>query len=170
MADIGESAGMRGPSLYNHVESKQSILFAIMAETMEQLIDGQTKALAATTGAGAVVQLRAVTEAHIRYHLRHRLEAFVGNSELRSLDVENFNAILRARTRYERGLRTVVRRAAKERHTTIESPKLVSFAILDLGMGAAVWYRPERSLTEDYLVDLYGKLALRLVGIQDEER
>src|SRR5664280_3624336 len=38
MGDIGRFIGVRGPSLYNHLKSKQEILVDIMVTTMRELI------------------------------------------------------------------------------------------------------------------------------------
>ena len=83
MADIGAAVGIRGPSLYKHVASKQDLLVQIMIGTMEDLLAAHRAAVASTEG--PVERLRRATEAHVRYHARHRLEAFVGNREIRSL-------------------------------------------------------------------------------------
>ena len=46
MKDIAEILGVRAPSLYNHVLSKQDILFAIMDKAMDRALDAQEEALA----------------------------------------------------------------------------------------------------------------------------
>src|ERR1700744_3790075 len=71
MADIGAAVGMRGPSLYKHVESKQDLLARIMVATMEQLLAAHHAAVSTTTNPAE--RLRRATEAHVRYHARHRL-------------------------------------------------------------------------------------------------
>ena len=48
MADIGAAVGMRGPSLYKHVESKQDLLARIMTSTMEALLTGYRTAVASS--------------------------------------------------------------------------------------------------------------------------
>jgi len=69
MADIGEAVGMRGPSLYKHVESKQEILARIMVATMEELLAAHHAA--ASTTQSPVERLRRATEAHVRYHAEY---------------------------------------------------------------------------------------------------
>jgi AcrR family transcriptional regulator len=93
MADIGAELGIRGPSLYKHVPSKQDLLVQIMTGTINALLAG-CRAAVATTG-DLVDRLRRATEAHVRYHARHRLEAFVGNREIRSLVEPHRSLVLR---------------------------------------------------------------------------
>ncbi|MGW0476959.1 helix-turn-helix domain-containing protein [Streptomyces coeruleorubidus] len=52
MADIGEAVGMRGPSLYKHVGSKQELLTQIMTGTMDDP-SGRCSAKACRPGASA---------------------------------------------------------------------------------------------------------------------
>src|SRR5690348_1098810 len=56
MADIGAALGIRGPSLYKHVGSKQDLLVQIMVGTMNALIDDQHTARKA--GGDVRTQLR----------------------------------------------------------------------------------------------------------------
>src|SRR5580693_1127814 len=84
MMDIGAALGIRGPSLYKHVTSKQELLAEIMTETMTTLISRQRTAVDA--GGPPGVQLRRAVEAHVRYHATHREHALVGNREIESLE------------------------------------------------------------------------------------
>lgn len=108
MSDIGAAIGIRGPSLYRHVSSKQVLLGEIMVETMRALIADQQAALDA--GGDVSVQLRRIVEAHVRYHAAHREQAFVGNREIENLEQPYRDQVLRLRQTYERGLRTVIER------------------------------------------------------------
>jgi len=92
--------GIRGPSLYKHVQSKQELLRLLMIQTMQQLLELQRSALAGTDEPS--VQLRRVVEAHVRYHATHRHEAFVGTREIDSLEEPSRTEVISLRGRYER--------------------------------------------------------------------
>ncbi|KAA9156324.1 TetR/AcrR family transcriptional regulator [Amycolatopsis acidicola] len=162
MADIGAAVGMRGPSLYKHVDSKQDLLAGIMVATMKELLAGHDNAVAGTTD--PVERLRRATEAHVRYHARHRLEAFVGNREIRSLVEPHRTEVLKLRAKYENRFRELVRAGVDAGVFTVGSVRLASYAILDLGMGVSAWYREHGEHTEDTVVWQYSEFALRLVG------
>jgi len=167
MADIGAAVGIRGPSLYKHVGSKQEILVTIMSGTMETLLANHR---AAIVGCDSVTErLRRATETHVRFHLRHRLEAFVGTREIRSLEEPNRGRIVSQRARYERGFRRLIEEGQSTGQFRVASAKLASYAILDLGMGTSVWYREDGDLTEDQIVFQYGEFALRLVGARRDD-
>ncbi|GAA0838709.1 TetR/AcrR family transcriptional regulator [Streptosporangium amethystogenes subsp. fukuiense] len=162
MADIGAAIGIRGPSLYKHVGSKQELLAQIMTATMDTLLENHE---AAISGCEDVTErLRRATEAHVRFHARHRLEAFVGTREIRSLEEPHRAEVLRRRARYEHGFRKLVADGVQADRFRVASVKLTSYAILDLGMGVSVWYRESGDFTEDQVVYQYGDLALRLAG------
>jgi len=163
MADIGAAVGMRAPSLYKHVASKQHLLAQIMLRTMEDLRSAHQVAVTGTDDPAE--RLRRAAEAHVRYHARHRLEAFVGNREIRSLEEPSLSQVLARRAEYTQGFRTLVDAGVEAGVFQVQSRRLSTYAILDLGMGVATWYREDGSLTEDQVVWQYGDFALRLVGV-----
>ncbi|MGV0044916.1 TetR/AcrR family transcriptional regulator [Mycobacterium colombiense] len=162
MADIGQAVGMRGPSLYKHVGSKQDLLAQIMVETMRTLLTLHRSAV--SSAVDVTERLRRATEAHVRFHARHRLEAFVGNREIRSLIEPNRSEVLALRVEYETCFRQLIEAGIDDGRFQVASTQLASFAILDLGMGVAAWYRPDGEVSEDALVWQYSDFALRLVG------
>jgi AcrR family transcriptional regulator len=161
MADIAERVGIRAPSLYKHVASKQELLADLLAGTMQALLAGHAQAIADV--ADPVEQLRRAVEAHVRYHARHRLEAFVGNREIRGLVEPHSSDILAQRARYADGFRVLIEAGVAEGVLTVASPKLAAYAILDMGMGVAAWFRPDGEFTENQVVWQETELALRMV-------
>ncbi len=162
MADIGAAVGIRGPSLYKHVASKQDLLVQIMTSTMDALLAAHSAAVATTTD--PVERLRRAVDAHVRYHARHRHEAFVGNREIRSLVEPHRTTVLAHRAEYEAGFRTLINDGVDAGRFSVTSPRLASYAILDLGMGVAVWFREDGELSENAVAWQYTDFALRLVG------
>jgi hypothetical protein len=94
----------------------------------------------------------------------HRLEAFVGNREIRSLVEPNRGQVLKLRAGYETCFRRLVQAGAAAGVFTVTSVRVASYAILDLGMGVSAWYRETGEYSEDALVWQYSEFALRLVG------
>jgi AcrR family transcriptional regulator len=162
MAQIGAVVGIRGPSLYKHVASKQDLLVSIMIGTMDALLAAFASAVSTTTD--PVERLRRATDAHVRYHARHRLEAFVGNREIRSLVEPHRSAVLARRDQYEKGFRRLVVEGVDAGVFSVASPRLASYAILDLGMGVANWYRADGEHSENEVAWQHTEFALRMVG------
>ncbi|MCX4853544.1 TetR/AcrR family transcriptional regulator [Streptomyces canus] len=162
MADIGAAVGIRGPSLYKHVASKHELLAEIMIGTMEQLIADNIVAVSGTDDVRE--QLRRSVEAHIRYHARHRLEAFVGNREIGSLDQPDQDRVLGRRSDYERRFRELIEQGAAEGAFHVQSARIASYSILDMGIGVASWFHEGGEFSVDQLAYQYGDIALRIAG------
>jgi AcrR family transcriptional regulator len=162
MEDIGAALGIRGPSLYKHVTSKQELLAEIMTETMATLIARQRAAIDA--GGPPGVQLRRVTEAHVRYHATHRDHALVGNREIECLEEPTRARIVDLRSTYEHGLRAIIEQGCATGAFSTVHPRLVSYAILDMGMGLASWYRADGEYDVDTVAYAYANLAAQMAG------
>lgn len=166
MSDIGKAIGVRGPSLYKHVRSKQSLLLDIMLDTMHALIRDQTAAKG--SAADPDKQLRLMVEAHVRYHATHREQAFVGNRELGNLDPENRAVILELRSTYERLLRKVITDGVQAGIFVAPSVRLTSYAILDMGMGVATWFRATGEHSADQVAKIYANYAWQMLRRESE--
>jgi AcrR family transcriptional regulator len=162
MTDIGNWVGIRGPSLYKHVTSKQELLVEIVAGSIKALFTEHDCAIAGTDD--PTERLRRAVEAHVRYHARHRLEAFVGNREIRSLEDPHRTRILAQRADYEARFRKLITDGMAVGKFQVTSPWLVSYAILDLGIGLAAWFREDSELSENEVTWQYVDFTLRLVG------
>ncbi|GAA3249920.1 TetR/AcrR family transcriptional regulator [Pseudonocardia petroleophila] len=161
MADIGAAVGIRGPSLYKHVASKQELLASLMTATMDDLLAAHRVAVTGTDD--PVERLRRATDAHVRFHARHRREAFVGNRELRGLVEPHRAAVLARRAEYEQCFRRLVEDGVAAGVFRVASAQLASYAILDLGMGVAVWFREDAGPTENEVAWQYTEFAMGIV-------
>ena len=162
MADIGAAVGIRGPSLYRHVRSKQDLLVGIMTGTMQELLSRQADAV--TAGGGAAQMVRRMVEAHVRFHAANQAQAFVGNREIDNLEPGNREDLLVLRSRYEGVLRTVIADGMATGAFTIRSARLASYALLDMGIGVSAWFRPDGPHTADEIAYAYADYAGMMLG------
>jgi AcrR family transcriptional regulator len=165
MADIGAELGIRGPSLYRHVTSKQELLAKIMIDTMTALVADQ--AAARRAGGGVVQQLRRIVEAHVRFHATHREQAFVGNREIGNLEQPHRDRVLRLRRRYESGLRGVIAQGVRSGTFTVAADRLASYAILDMGMGVASWFRVDGPHSAEEVAFAHADFALAMLSLRE---
>jgi len=162
MKDIAETLGVRASSLYNHVTSKQDILFAIMDKAMDRALDAQEEALAGV--ADVAGQLRAATESLVLDFLRNPAEVTVCNTEARSLDPANRAAIVAKRDRYAGRVRAIIAAGCRAGRFQTGNPQLAAFAVLEMGNGAKSWFRPSGRYPDTFVAREYGAFALRVVG------
>ena len=82
-------------SLYNHLTSKESLLYSIMSKIMEDLLAELDARLASVTD--SVERLRVAIEVHVFFHTARAREVFIGNSELRSLTAAHRRKVVKLR-------------------------------------------------------------------------
>ncbi|WP_433503132.1 TetR/AcrR family transcriptional regulator [Pseudonocardia halophobica] len=158
LRQIADVVGIKVGSLYNHIRSKEELLFNIMRSVMSTLIE---QSASAAEGVGDPRErLRAYLATGIRFHAHHQRAAFVGNTELRALDPLHRRAIVELRDTYQGDLERHVR-AALDAHPGARDRdvKLATYAAVALSSHVASWYRPGGELSLDDitegLLDLY---------------
>jgi AcrR family transcriptional regulator len=165
MKDIATELGVRAPSLYNHVASKQDILYEIMDKAMDRAIAALEQALAGVDDVAE--QLRRATESLVLDFLRYPAEVTVCNNEVRSLDPGHRLAIVAKRDRYAARVRHIIEQGCRAGRFRTPTPQLAAFAVLEMGNGAKSWFRPSGRYPDTYVASEYGEFALRVVGCAD---
>ena len=168
MKDIAAAVGIRAPSLYNHLRSKQDLLREVMIENMEQLERRTSAAIAETTS--RVDAVRAGTEAHVLHHTDNPDEVRIGNRDILSLDEPFRTRVLELRHSYQRMFVSLVECGKEEGVFSVDSPKLTVFALLAMGIGVANWYRPDGELSAAEIAARFGDIAVMMVGAKDLPR
>jgi AcrR family transcriptional regulator len=163
MKHVAGLLGVQAPSLYNHVVSKQEILQRIMTTGMRRLMSYQDEALQSSSE--PVEQLRAMTEAHVLMHIRHRRSAMVGDREINNLEEPTQREVRAQRDAYERRFRAVIQEGLDQDTFTVDSVKLASFAIIEMATSVTVWFSEDGPLSPDEVAREYGEMALRIVGV-----
>jgi AcrR family transcriptional regulator len=163
MKDIAALLGIRAPSLYNHLDSKQDLLREIMVSTMETLIAEHEAAVATTDDVAE--QLRRAMEAHVRYHARHRRDVRIGNAEVWHLEEPWRTRVLELRHRYTKLWQGVIERGVELGRFDAPSPQLATYAMLQMGIGVSAWFREDGPLSEAQIAYYYGDMALRVVSV-----
>lgn len=149
---LAAEVGLREGSLYNHIASKQELLFSLVDDHMDQLLAALTEALRGIEG--AETRLEAFVTFHLRYHMQRPAEVFVINSELRSLDETGLATIVAKRDCYEAVLIAILDQIA---HT---DSRVAAKAIIAMLTGVCTWYRPGGRLSIDEIVPLYIGLVM----------
>lgn len=162
MKDIAGTLGVRAPSLYNHVSSKQEILFAIMDKAMDRALSALEEALAGVEDVSE--QLRRATESLVLDFLRFPAEVTVCNTEVRSLEAANRLAIVAKRDQYAATVRRIIEQGCRNGRFSTRTPQIAAFAVLEMGNSAKSWFRPSGRYPDTFVASEYGEFALRVVG------
>lgn len=161
MKELASALEVGAPALYNHVASKQDILFAIMDTAMDRALDALEEALRGVDDVAE--QLRRATESLVVDFLRYPAEVTICNVEVRNLDDATRPAIIAKRDRYARRVRSIIEAGCTSGRFATTTPQLASYAVLELGNGAKSWFRPGGSLTHKDVAAAYGRFALLVV-------
>ncbi|MCE1236786.1 MAG: TetR/AcrR family transcriptional regulator [Hyphomicrobiales bacterium] len=160
---LAAEVGIQPGSLYNHFETKQALLFDIVRSHMETLTARLDEALVGHEGPRD--RLVAFAAFHSRYHMTRRMQVYVANSELRSLEPENRAAIVDLRRAYERRLETILEAGRDAGLFRVDDLKITTFALISMMTGICEWYQPDGRLSEADLVRLHVDMVLRAVGV-----
>ena len=161
--DIAARAGLSVPGLYHHYPSKQSLLQGLSELTMAELL-GRSEAALAEAGADPLRRFDALIESLLRFHMYRRAQAFVGSTEIRSMDPEYRESYVGHRDRQQQMLDDAVTDgvAAGIFHTA--HPGDAGRALATLCVGVSSWYRPDGLLGPDEIVVRNLQFARDLVG------
>src|SRR6266536_6381615 len=92
LRDLAAEVGIQVGSLYNHISTKQELLFDLVQDHINALL--RQLDLALEDKKGREEKLRAFVAFHVSYHMSRKREVFIANSELRSLEPKNYDAIV----------------------------------------------------------------------------
>lgn len=171
LQDVAKLLRIRTPSLYNHMDSKQAVLAAIIVETTEAVWSDYVDAVDGIDGADQnTKKLRAAVAAYAFRHARHPREAIIVNRDVSALEEPHHAAVMSMRRKHEAAIRQIIIDGSDAGEFEVENPLLTSFGLLEMCVSIARWYRADRGLTAEEVSAEYAELALRLVGARQKNR
>jgi AcrR family transcriptional regulator len=159
LRQLGQEVGLQSGSLYNHIASKQALLYEIVHDHMQDLTARLDEALAGLADPRA--RFEAFCRLHLAYHMTRRAQVVIANMELRSLDADNRAAIVALRDAYEARLTRILRDGRDGGLFRVEDLRVSTFAIIAMLTGICMWYRPDGRLGQEDLIRLHTDLVLR---------
>lgn len=163
--DIAARASLSVPGLYHHYPSKQSLLQGLLELTMTDLLARSELAIE-EAGPEPVAQFDAVVESLLRFHMYRKEQAFVGSTEIRSIDDRYRDEYIAYRDRQQYMVDDIVRAGADAGVFTTRYPKDASRAVTTMCVGVSTWYNADGELGADELIARYLQLARDTVGYQ----
>jgi AcrR family transcriptional regulator len=162
VSQIAASLGIRTPSLYNHMRSKQDLLEAIIGPTTDGILDDFRAAVDGHTDPAE--RLRRAIRVYALRHATHRREALVANRDTASLPEPAQTRIRQRQRDHERAVRAIIADGAGTGDFHVGSPTRASFAILEMCISIARWFRDDGTRTAEQVANEYAGFALRIVG------
>jgi len=162
-AEVGIQAG----SLYNHITTKQDLLFDLIKVHMDELMERLDQALEGISDPED--RLQAFIAFHVGYHITRKREVFICYSELRSLEPKNYEIVVGLRQHYERKLIGILDDGVAEGRFTVADTTVAAYGILAMLTGVCTWFRPAGRLTKEEVTGIYtGMVRHGLVRAADQ--
>ena len=162
VSQIAASLGIRTSSLYNHMRSKQDLLEAIIGPTVDGVLDDFRTAVDDLSD--PVERLRRAIRVYALRHATHRREALVANRDTTSLPEPARTRVRQRERDHERAVRAIVSDGVGTGDFHVGSPALASFAILEMCLSIARWFRDDGTRTAGQVAEEYADFALRIAG------
>ncbi|MYR07217.1 TetR family transcriptional regulator [Gordonia sp. SID5947] len=161
--EIASRANLSVPGLYHHYPSKQSLLQGLLERTMTDLLSRSERAIS-EAGDEPIDQFDAVVESLLRFHMYRREQAFVGSTEIRSLDDSYRQTYIGHRDRQQHMVDEVVFAGVEAGVFSTRYPKDASRAVATMCVGVSTWFKLDGELGADELIARNLQLARALVG------
>jgi AcrR family transcriptional regulator len=158
LRQLAAEVGIQAGSLYNHISTKQELLFDLIQDHINELLRQLDRAMEGKQDPDE--KLRAFVAFHVTYHMTRKREVFIANSELRSLEPKNYDAIVALRGAYEQRLATILAEGVEQGVFEVGDIQVATFAIIALLTGLCTWYRPGGRLTREAIIAAHEKLVL----------
>ncbi|RLK11105.1 TetR/AcrR family transcriptional regulator [Ruegeria conchae] len=160
MRQIAGEVGVQAGALYNYTPDKQSLLFRLMRDHMQDLLAAYEELEQFDDPQDA---LRQFVGFHIRFHLQRPDEVFIAYMELRNLTPENFTEIEALRRRYEDSLESILRIGQQSDQFSVTDTKIATLAVIAMLNGVITWYRSGGRLSLDEVEQVYWDMVRKAV-------
>lgn len=159
LREIAGVVGIQVGSLYNHIPSKEDLLYEIMSGVIEDLLRDLDANIEGLTDPAD--RLAAAVHTHVMFHTERAKEVFIGNSELRSLTPEHRAHVVALRDAYEQRIVEILEDGAKQGAFEVPDAKLLAYAIVSIGTQVSNWYQSKGRYKLPDISALYSEFILR---------
>ncbi|MEU6578142.1 TetR family transcriptional regulator [Streptomyces sp. NPDC046805] len=165
---IAHRAGMSVPGVYHHYSSKQDLLATILDLAMTELL--WRVPAARDEGATPTERVALIVESMALFHTHRRELAFIGSSEMRSLEPANRRRIAGLRNDLQYILDHEIDEGVREGSLATAHPRDGARAISTMCTSLPQWFRAGGPRTPEQMAAEYARFALDLLGHREERR
>ncbi|MBI4279134.1 MAG: TetR/AcrR family transcriptional regulator [Armatimonadetes bacterium] len=159
MREIAQAVGVGKSSLYHHFSNKQTLLFEILAYTVDRAVCGLREI--ALSDRPAAARLRAAVAHHIINLIEDRDNVACFIEEGRALAPEHRQAYVARRDEYEYYFRRIVEDGIARGEFSSTNVRLAGFAVLGMANWVVRWYHPDGRLSGTEIANHFGDFAVR---------
>ncbi len=160
MKDIAKACGFQPANIYNFFANKEDILYQILLDEMNQILDA-IKHLEHDSGEDAAVQLRQLIEGHLVQTLgAKRSSMLLFDMALGNLSLNNRRKIIALRDKYDTIAGKVIERGIEQKIFKKVDVKLTVFCIASMIARSRIWFSPKGRSTIQEVVDFIYNFSL----------
>lgn len=159
LRQLAARVGLQPGSLYNHIATKQDLLYDLIHNHMVTLLERVDVELDGLEH--PLDRLKAFIAFHLTYHIERKREVFIGSAELRSLEPRNRKKIVALRRAYEDRLSDILEAGSARKLFKIDDVSVSAYAILAMLTGICTWYDPKGRVGREQLIDIHTRLVLQ---------
>ncbi|MEM6587094.1 MAG: TetR/AcrR family transcriptional regulator [Pseudomonadota bacterium] len=160
MRQIAAEVGVQAGALYNYIPDKQSLLFDLMKDHMDELLAAYDAQEATGT---PLERLQHFVSFHIRHHADRPEAVFIAYMELRNLTEANFKHIEALRRAYEARLEDILSDGVKAGVFQISDTRIAAMAVIAMLTGVNTWFREGGRLSMEDVEALYWDMVRKSV-------
>ncbi len=136
MRDLATEMGMKAASLYNHINSKQDILKAIIISLAEEFTNGM--ALIKNSDRNTIEKLNMIVELHVDITARNTFGMASLNNDWMHLE-DQLNYYLQLRKKYEQDFIHIIKSGILSNEIKDYNPEVIMFSILSTLRSLYLW-------------------------------
>lgn len=160
MREIARAYGCKPANIYNFFSKKEDILYEVLLEEMQQIID-PIKHLEEDEDTNPIEQLRLIVESHLKITLSYRRSAkLLFDVALDNLSPERRKKIIGLRDSYDQIIRKIIVRGVNSGIFPEINEKLAGFMIASMITRTRIWYHPKMGVSVPELSDFVFNFAL----------
>ncbi len=163
--EIASAAGIRAPSIYKHLDSKQDLLLQLSLLGHEE---HRSRLMQVPSGSDPFEQVRQLVRAHVGMHAEFPLLARVANRELHSLTPENRTLVDTIREDSLEVFVRVIGEGIEKGVFEVADRWLATAAIGAMGLRVAEWWEDFPGYSIDDVADTYALFAVRLLSTNSD--
>jgi len=164
MREIAIAYGCRAANIYNFFSDKEEILFEVLREEMERIIN-PIKHLEEDDGSSPIEQLKLIIESHLKVTLSYRRSAkLLFDVALDSLSPDKRKKIIDFRDTYDRIIRKAIRKGIDTGYFPEVDVRLAGFMIASMITRTRIWFHPKKGVSVSELADFISQFAFNGLG------
>lgn len=145
MRDIAKSMGIKAASLYNHINSKQDILKAIIISLAEEFTLGMETIKASQVN--NIEKLKQIISLHVNITNRNKAGMATLNNDWMHLE-DQLDYYLKLRVNYEDNIREIIRQGIKNDEIINDNLEVLLFSTLSTLRSLYIWIPMKENFNE----------------------